>query len=51
LAAAIGRATELVGRVEVRQACRTRVSAYSVDRAAAGLADAVRAVTTGRSAA
>jgi glycosyltransferase involved in cell wall biosynthesis len=51
LAAAIGRATDLVGRIEVRQACRAQVSGYSVDRAAAGLAEAFRAATIGRSAA
>lgn len=51
LSAAMTRALVLVGRAEVRQACRTKVSGYSVDRAAAGLAEAYRAVTVEHSAA
>jgi glycosyltransferase involved in cell wall biosynthesis len=45
LAEALQRARPLVGRTAVRDACRSHVAAYSVDAAAAGLADAYRAVT------
>lgn len=45
VAAALERAWPLIGRAEVRQACRQKVSAYSVDRAAEGIAQAYRAVT------
>jgi glycosyltransferase involved in cell wall biosynthesis len=51
LAAAIGAALPLAGRADIREACRVKADAYSVDRAAAGLADAYRAATDGRSAA
>jgi glycosyltransferase involved in cell wall biosynthesis len=48
LSTATARAVDLVGRAEVRQACRTRMSGYSVDRAAAGIADAYLAATAER---
>jgi glycosyltransferase involved in cell wall biosynthesis len=44
LASAITRATALIGRAEVRDQCRAAVSRYSVERAAAGIADAYAAV-------
>ena len=40
LVAALERAVALVGRPEIREACRRKVADYSVDRAAAGIADA-----------
>lgn len=40
-------ATKLVGRADVRQQCRAKVSGYSVDRAAAGLAAAFRGAAVG----
>ena len=43
LAAALVRATHLVGRCEIRTRCRERVSAYTVDRAAEGIARAYQA--------
>lgn len=45
LASALEAVQRLVGRADVREACRQRVAAYSVDRAAAGIAEAYRAVT------
>ena len=45
LAAALQRAKVLVGRAEVRDRCRATVDRYSVQRAAAGIAQAYRAVT------
>jgi hypothetical protein len=48
LSAAIERVVALVGRRDIRDACRARVSGYSVDRAAAGIADAFRSATDGR---
>jgi glycosyltransferase involved in cell wall biosynthesis len=44
LASAIARADALVGRSEVREACRACVSGYSVDRAACGIVQAYRSV-------
>lgn len=44
LAAALGRASALVGRADVRDACREKVAGYSVEAAAAGVAAAFRAV-------
>lgn len=44
LADALERAGALVGRPEVRQACRERVAGYTVEAAAAGIARALRAV-------
>jgi glycosyltransferase involved in cell wall biosynthesis len=44
LAAAIVRAQSLVGRPEIRRRCRDRVSGYTVDRAAQGIAAAYQAV-------
>ncbi|HEX7794234.1 MAG TPA: glycosyltransferase family 4 protein [Vicinamibacterales bacterium] len=44
LVAALTRACELVGRIDVREACRRQVSGYSVDRAACGIAQAYRSV-------
>jgi glycosyltransferase involved in cell wall biosynthesis len=46
LVAALTRACELVGRAEVREACRGQVSGYSVDRAACGIAQAYRSVVS-----
>jgi glycosyltransferase involved in cell wall biosynthesis len=48
LSAAIERATALVGRLDIREACRAKVSGYSVARAAAGIAEAYRDATAGR---
>ena len=45
LTGAIVAATTLVGRTDIRQECRAKVSGYSVDRAAAGLAEAYRAAS------
>lgn len=45
LAAALGRAAALVGRADVRTACRDKVAGFSVEAAAAGVAAAFRAVT------
>jgi glycosyltransferase involved in cell wall biosynthesis len=50
LASALERARPLVGRPPIREACRRKVADYSVDRAAAGLAAAYRAVTSGAAA-
>jgi glycosyltransferase involved in cell wall biosynthesis len=44
LAAALERALGLVGRPDVRAACRARVQGYTVDRAAEGIALAYRGV-------
>jgi glycosyltransferase involved in cell wall biosynthesis len=44
LAAAILRAQQLVGRSEIRDACRERVGGYTVEKAAEGIAEACRAV-------
>jgi glycosyltransferase involved in cell wall biosynthesis len=44
LAAALKSACALVGRLEIREACRARVAGYSVDKAAEGIAEAYRAV-------
>ena len=43
LAAAILRASELIGREEIRDACRAKIANYSVDRAAEGIAQAYEA--------
>jgi glycosyltransferase involved in cell wall biosynthesis len=48
LAEALGRARQLTGRSDVRQACRAQVERYSVSRAAEGIAQAFRAVLDGR---
>jgi glycosyltransferase involved in cell wall biosynthesis len=51
LAGALENALQLCGRDEVRQACRTKVDAYSTARAAAGIAEAyVGAVGRGKAA-
>ena len=44
LAAALGRSLNLAGRPEVRASCRERVSGYTVDRAAQGIARAYQAI-------
>jgi glycosyltransferase involved in cell wall biosynthesis len=44
LVAALTRACELTGRIDVREACRAQVAGYSVDRAACGIAQAYRSV-------
>jgi glycosyltransferase involved in cell wall biosynthesis len=46
LAAAICRAVPLVGRAELRHACRERVGGYTVEKAADGIAQAYRAVVS-----
>jgi|HubBroStandDraft_1064217.scaffolds.fasta_scaffold01155_9 glycosyltransferase involved in cell wall biosynthesis len=46
LAAAIENALALVGRAEIRERCREKVSAYTVEKAAQGIAGAYRAVVT-----
>jgi len=43
LAAAILKASELIGREEIRDACRAKIANYSVDRAAEGIAQAYEA--------
>lgn len=45
LAAAIGRALQLVGRSDVRRKCRALANEYSVEAAAEGIATAFHAVT------
>jgi glycosyltransferase involved in cell wall biosynthesis len=45
LTAALTRALALVGRGEIRDACRRKVAEYSVERAAQGIADAYRQAT------
>jgi glycosyltransferase involved in cell wall biosynthesis len=49
LAAGLERAAGLSGREDVREACRATVARYTVEAAAAGIAEAVRAVTSRRS--
>ena len=44
LGLAIGRVSELSARPDIRRHCREQVAAYSVDAAAAGIADAYREV-------
>ena len=44
LASAVTRVAALIGRAEVRDQCRAAVARYSVERAAAGIADAYAAV-------
>jgi glycosyltransferase involved in cell wall biosynthesis len=44
LAAAIARALLLVGRPEIREQCRDKVSGYTVQKAAQGIAQAYREV-------
>jgi glycosyltransferase involved in cell wall biosynthesis len=44
LASALMRALPLLGRDDTRQACRARVAGYSVERAAAGIAEAYESV-------
>jgi glycosyltransferase involved in cell wall biosynthesis len=44
LAAALARSVNLAGRPEVRASCRERVSGYTVDRAAQGIAHAYRSI-------
>jgi glycosyltransferase involved in cell wall biosynthesis len=46
LAAALQRTWPLVGREDVRDACRQRAARYSVHRAAEGIAQAYRRVAT-----
>jgi hypothetical protein len=49
LTAALTTAISLAGRGDVREACRRKVADYSVERAAAGIADAYhQAVAVGR---
>jgi glycosyltransferase involved in cell wall biosynthesis len=48
---ALRRAGALVGRAEVRDRCRAAVARYSVERAAAGIAEAYAAATVARAAA
>ncbi|MDP9171220.1 MAG: glycosyltransferase family 4 protein [Acidobacteriota bacterium] len=43
LGAALNRAWALVGRPEIRESCRVRIAAYSVDKAAEGIARAYEA--------
>jgi glycosyltransferase involved in cell wall biosynthesis len=45
LTAAISRAMTLVGRADIRDACRRKVADYSVERAAQGIAEAYRQAT------
>jgi glycosyltransferase involved in cell wall biosynthesis len=45
LTAALERAMALVGRADVREACRRKVADYSVERAAEGIANAYRQAT------
>lgn len=45
LTAALARAIALTGRAEIRDACRRKVADYSVERAAAGIADAYHQAT------
>ena len=45
LTAALSRATTLVGRADVRDACRRKVADYSVERAAQGIAEAYQQAT------
>jgi glycosyltransferase involved in cell wall biosynthesis len=45
LASAIDRASSLAGRAETREKCRDLAGEFSVDRAAAGIAEAYRSVT------
>lgn len=47
LAAAVERAITLIGRPEIRTECRATVGGYSVEKAASGIAQAYRAVTSG----
>ena len=44
LAAGIARALPLVGRAEIREQCRDKVSGYTVQKAAQGIAEAYAAV-------
>jgi len=44
LAVALARALPLVGRLEIRERCRAKVSGYTVEKAAQGIAEAYRAV-------
>jgi len=44
LVAALTRVGDLVGRIDIRDACRAQVARYSVDRAACGIAQAYRSV-------
>jgi glycosyltransferase involved in cell wall biosynthesis len=48
LTEALMRAAALTGRPEVRDACRSRVASYTVEAAAAGIAQAYRTVTRQR---
>jgi len=48
LGAALRRAMTLIGRSDVRQACREKVSGYTVDKAAEGIAKAYRSVARAR---
>lgn len=50
LSAALHRARDLVGRPDVRSACRARVSPYSVEGAASGVAAAFSRLRPGRAA-
>jgi glycogen synthase len=45
LTEALTRAMTLVGRADVRDACRRKVADYSVERAAQGIAEAYRQAT------
>jgi hypothetical protein len=51
LTSALGRASALVGRPEVRERCRATVERYSVEQAAAGIAQAYAAVAVAGAAA
>ena len=44
LVAALERVGELIGRIDVREACRAQAARYSVDRAACGIAQAYQSV-------
>jgi glycosyltransferase involved in cell wall biosynthesis len=46
LAAAIQRGLALIGRTEIREQCRNKVSDYSIEKAAEGIAHAYREVIT-----
>src|SRR5207244_10179070 len=48
LGAALRRAMTLTERSDVRQACREKVSGYTVDKAAEGIAEAYRSVARAR---
>jgi glycosyltransferase involved in cell wall biosynthesis len=45
LAQALKRAMNLIGRPEIREQCRRRIAAYTIEAAASGIAEAYREVT------